>query len=541
MRAAVVAVAVLLRALVFAACDPTVVSRETDLLGFTAPDVGQCDWAVPDAANKDEVDADLFQRAINVKAPKFGALGDGSNDDTAEIEAALDAATDRRGHFYFPAGTYKITDELVWSQIEPTPASGIGGGALIEGAGPDLTVIDYTGPGCPFVFNDLRGTVGGNVALITVRDLTIKVRSPALCGILITDPTVSLSVQNVRFWGHTAATAVISRGEVSCACHTSFRDIRIRNFWKGFWLSGFSNANRLDEVHTIVTTETGVDISKIGDTSVCVSSGVPFACCTGEGTGTCAGGPVCWAVDEPYDCCTGAGTGSGTGPCNDDTMGGKDNELSRMEEGSGVGLGWNFADGADRNICTKCVADGATASAAIASNSVGNIFVASVLNPDPTGAGVNLTRMVASAYSGNDTTVDAEQVMGILAVRTNTSGATREMRVRMNTSAPYYKLEAAGGADGDRFQIASSTGSTSTAELAAGGAIGVTAQNGVGLLGTNTDSPPTCAAALDGYHYFDVSLGRDCVCSDNNAGAAYKWCPVNDPQTCSGGGSTSCG
>jgi hypothetical protein len=56
------------------------------------------------------VDAATFD-AFNVK--DYGALGDGSNDDTAEIQAALDAVPSVGGIVFFPAGNYKITAPLV--------------------------------------------------------------------------------------------------------------------------------------------------------------------------------------------------------------------------------------------------------------------------------------------------------------------------------------------------------------------------------------------------------------------------------------------
>jgi hypothetical protein len=50
---------------------------------------------------------------INVKS--FGAIGDGSHDDTTNIQAAIDSlATVARGEIFFPPGTYKITAALTY-------------------------------------------------------------------------------------------------------------------------------------------------------------------------------------------------------------------------------------------------------------------------------------------------------------------------------------------------------------------------------------------------------------------------------------------
>ena len=74
-----------------------------------------------DAANRAVLDAGLEPGDIaypvaagvaNVKA--YGAVGDGVTDDTAAIQAALDA--EPRNHLiYLPRGTYLISDTLRWA------------------------------------------------------------------------------------------------------------------------------------------------------------------------------------------------------------------------------------------------------------------------------------------------------------------------------------------------------------------------------------------------------------------------------------------
>ena len=54
--------------------------------------------------------ADRFVDIFNVK--DFGAIGNGSTDDTAAIQAAITATQDSRGALYFPPGTYKVTSTL---------------------------------------------------------------------------------------------------------------------------------------------------------------------------------------------------------------------------------------------------------------------------------------------------------------------------------------------------------------------------------------------------------------------------------------------
>ena len=51
---------------------------------------------------------------VNIKDPKFGAIGNGSHDDTAAIQAAIDYAfAHNRPAVYCPAGTYK-TSNTIW-------------------------------------------------------------------------------------------------------------------------------------------------------------------------------------------------------------------------------------------------------------------------------------------------------------------------------------------------------------------------------------------------------------------------------------------
>lgn len=57
---------------------------------------------------------DRFNSIINVTDPLYGAIGDGSADDTAAFVAAI-AAAGAQGTIYVPKGTYKITSELLFS------------------------------------------------------------------------------------------------------------------------------------------------------------------------------------------------------------------------------------------------------------------------------------------------------------------------------------------------------------------------------------------------------------------------------------------
>ena len=58
-----------------------------------------------------DVDATAYDGVINVKHAAYGAVGDGSTDDTNAIKAAVAAAGDY-GTIYFPSGTYKVTSRI---------------------------------------------------------------------------------------------------------------------------------------------------------------------------------------------------------------------------------------------------------------------------------------------------------------------------------------------------------------------------------------------------------------------------------------------
>jgi hypothetical protein len=94
-----------------------------------------------------------LEQYISVK--DFGAVGDGVADDTAEIQAAIDAViASGGGMLYIPAGTYKTTSALTVSD-----ASKIN----IQGAGKYITVItraNNTGP--ILILENASGLTTGN-------------------------------------------------------------------------------------------------------------------------------------------------------------------------------------------------------------------------------------------------------------------------------------------------------------------------------------------------------------------------------------------
>lgn len=59
-----------------------------------------------------DMDARLDRQELRLNAKSFGAVGDGDTDDTAAVQAAIEAVPDDGGAVYFPAGQYRLTDTL---------------------------------------------------------------------------------------------------------------------------------------------------------------------------------------------------------------------------------------------------------------------------------------------------------------------------------------------------------------------------------------------------------------------------------------------
>jgi len=79
----------------------------------------------------------------NVKDAPYSAVGNGVNDDTAEIQAAMTAAaTAGGGTVYFPPGTYLVSGA--------TALLFTGDNVVLRGAARGATTIKYNGSGCVF-------------------------------------------------------------------------------------------------------------------------------------------------------------------------------------------------------------------------------------------------------------------------------------------------------------------------------------------------------------------------------------------------------
>lgn len=105
-------------------------------------------------------------------ATAFGATGDGTTDDTAAIQAAIDSLGSSGGTVFLPRGTYKVSDSGGSTAISlATPnvvLRGAGEGATtVQLAGPAAHVVAVTGTGCIVEHLTINGGAGSDYSVVT--------------------------------------------------------------------------------------------------------------------------------------------------------------------------------------------------------------------------------------------------------------------------------------------------------------------------------------------------------------------------------------
>lgn len=105
---------------------------------------------------------DLKYLSYNVK--DYGAVGDGSADDSTPISDAITAATNG-GIVFFPPGNYKLTSSITLPRVTQK-------GLILRGAGREASRVTFTGAGHAFV---IGGTTNADAAYGQwIEDLTIQ-------------------------------------------------------------------------------------------------------------------------------------------------------------------------------------------------------------------------------------------------------------------------------------------------------------------------------------------------------------------------------
>ena len=120
----------------------------------------------------------------------YGAIGNGSTDDTAAIQAALDAATVAGATVYFPPGTYQVVEIYVDSNVR------------LLGAGAGISIIKAEGTAAsPLIQVGLAANRQGDN--VTIEHLTFDVNDRTNSLGLHTDPqtapTVGLTIRHCHF------------------------------------------------------------------------------------------------------------------------------------------------------------------------------------------------------------------------------------------------------------------------------------------------------------------------------------------------------
>lgn len=157
----------------------------------------------------------------------YGAVGNGVADDTAAIQAAIDAVAVSGGELLFPPGTYKITSPLVKAFADGVNIAVRGYGAKIDAtAVSSLNVIDLGGSRVSstplggnvlknsdtFTVTSAAGITAGRILLITSTDLWNPTRPEYFKGELaLVEQIVGTTVTNSNplFDGYTAATTTV--------------------------------------------------------------------------------------------------------------------------------------------------------------------------------------------------------------------------------------------------------------------------------------------------------------------------------------------
>lgn len=142
-------------------------------------------WVRTDFGGSNDKYPGLMGPVFNVKA--FGAVGDGVTDDTAAIQAAVDAAAPVNGIVFAPQGSYLLN----------TGISRTGGKLTIQGAGRRSTIFKAGGAITMFSFQSPG--VGSFMGHVSFRDCWIDGNNVATTGMSMLRVNLSL-MENVEIY-----------------------------------------------------------------------------------------------------------------------------------------------------------------------------------------------------------------------------------------------------------------------------------------------------------------------------------------------------
>lgn len=112
----------------------------------------------------------------NVKSPAYGAVGNGSSDDTSAVQAAINAAVAGNGGIvFFPPGSYRLTSTLsIGLGVSLMGCGAATSGVTMDSAGANTLTFTYSDPGGKklhqyvFGLTITTGHIGGNSGKVVV-------------------------------------------------------------------------------------------------------------------------------------------------------------------------------------------------------------------------------------------------------------------------------------------------------------------------------------------------------------------------------------
>ena len=157
---------------------------------------------------------------INVKDSTYGAVGNGSTDDKAAIQSAIDALSNG-GTVYFPPGTYKVSGALVIGSNDKSiklvgagghfPLATLAGGSIIKTSSASANIIEITNARSIEISSlgfDSSATSTGNAAIKA--ESTTNLQAISIKEVYIRNKTIGLNLRGYS--------------------NTDIRDVEIREF-----------------------------------------------------------------------------------------------------------------------------------------------------------------------------------------------------------------------------------------------------------------------------------------------------------------------
>jgi hypothetical protein len=141
----------------------------------------------------------------------FGAKGDGTADDTAAIQAAINFAAERHAVAYFPPGSYRITSRLRVPPNASLQGVGVGFGSALRPVATDAITI---------LGKDHRGGFGFRNR---IRGLTIMMNDARASKAIEIDTAYSVKLEDVFVYESGAAGGIV----IVNAQHVSMEDVSV--------------------------------------------------------------------------------------------------------------------------------------------------------------------------------------------------------------------------------------------------------------------------------------------------------------------------